>query len=83
MGKGQERAAFQESKKLILQSQLLVHFDLTLDIVVACDALPYGIGAVLSHSTADVQEKPVGFMLRTLSSAERNYSKRVWRVFLQ
>ena len=51
-GKDQERD-FKESKKLILQSQLLVHFDPTLNTVVACDASPYGIGAVLSHRTGE------------------------------
>ena len=43
--------------------------------MVACDASPYGIGAVLSHCMTDGQERPVGFVSRTLSAAERNYSQ--------
>ncbi len=44
-------------------SQVLVHFDLKLEIRVACD----GIGTVLSHIMLDGSEKPVGFMSCTLN----------------
>ena len=54
--------SFNQSKKLLMSSQLLVHFDPTLEIRVACDASAYGIGAVLSHCMPDGSEKPVGFM---------------------
>ena len=73
-GEDQEKA-FQASKKLHLNSQLLVYFDPSLKNVVACDASPYGIGAVLSHRMSDGQERPVGFVSRTLTSAEKNYSQ--------
>ena len=73
-GEDQERA-FQASKKLLLNSQLLVHFDPSLQIVVACDASPYGIGAVLSHRMLNGQEQPVGFVSQTLTFAEKNYSQ--------
>ena len=67
-----QKQAFQLSKQLLLSSQTLAHFDPKLDIVLACDASAYGIGAVLSHRLADVTEKPVGFASRTLSTAEKN-----------
>ena len=54
---------------------MLVHFDPKLDIVLSCDASAYGIGAVLSHRMPDGLEKPVGFVSRTLSAAEKNYSQ--------
>ena len=44
----QERA-FLKSKELLTSSNLLVHFDPFLPIVLACDASQYGIGAVLAH----------------------------------
>ena len=70
-----QKQAFQLSKQLLLSSQTLAHFDPKLDIVLACDASTYGIGAVLSHRLADGTEKPVGFASRTLSTAEKKYSQ--------
>ena len=71
----QREKAFTESKKLLLTSQLLVHFDPTLKIRLACDASAYGIGAVLSHQMPDGSEKPIGFISRTLSETEKKYSQ--------
>ena len=45
----EQEAAFEEVKKLLKSSQLLVHFDSELPLILACDASPYGVGAVLSH----------------------------------
>ena len=67
--------AFTKSKELLTSSRLLVYFDSKLDIVLACDASAYGIGAVLSHRMPDGQEKPIGFVSRTLTAAEKNYSQ--------
>ena len=41
----------------------------------ACDASPYGIGAVLSHCMSDCQDKPIAFTSRSLAPAERKYSQ--------
>ena len=71
----EQETAFTESKKLLTSSQLLVHFDPTLDICLACDASAYGVGAVLSHKMPDGSEKPIGFVSRTLTDAEKNYSQ--------
>ena len=54
---------------------MLAHYDPDLPVRVACDASPYGLGAVLSHVMADGSEKPVAFASRTLNRAERNYSQ--------
>ena len=61
------------SKRLLTSSQVLVHFDPTLEIVLPCDASAYGIGAVLSHHLADGSEKPIGFASQTLSNEEKKY----------
>ena len=71
----QENAAFQESKKLLSSAKVLVHFDSTKEVTLACDASPYGIGAVLSHKMSDGSDHPIGFASRTLSSAEKKYSQ--------
>lgn len=73
--KPEQEAAFEEVKKLLKSSQLLVHFDRELPIVLACDVSPYGVGAVLSHRLQDGSEKPIAFASRTLAKAERNYSQ--------
>ena len=41
--------------------------------MVSCDALPYGVGAVLSDVMEDGSEGPVAYASRTLSTAERNH----------
>ena len=70
----QERA-FLKSKELLTSSDVLVHFDPSLPIVLACDASQYGIGAVLAHKMPDGSERPVGFVSRTLNDAEKNYAQ--------
>ena len=66
---------FNESKELLTSSQLLVHYDSKLPLLLACDASANGIGAVLAHRMPDSSEKPIGYASRTLNSAERNYSQ--------
>ncbi|XP_044139657.1 uncharacterized protein K02A2.6-like [Bufo gargarizans] len=67
--------AFRLSKELILSSRVLVHYDLKKPVILACDASPYGLGAVLSHVMPDGKERPISFASRSLTSAEQNYSQ--------
>ena len=67
--------AFQASKNLLTSSELLLHFNPELQIVLACDASAYGVGAVLAHCLPDGSERPVGCASRTLTKAEKNYSQ--------
>ena len=53
----------------------MVHYDSTRQLVLACDAFQYGLGAVLSHIMDDGQEHPVAYASRTLTPAEKNYSQ--------
>ena len=66
--------AFEDAKQALINSSLLVHFDQSLPVVVSCDASPVGIGAVLAN-VIDGVERPVMFISRSLSKAERNYSQ--------
>ena len=47
--------------------------DFSPEFVLQCDASAFGVGAVLSKKFED-GEKPVCFISRSLSRAERNYS---------
>ena len=70
-----EQTAFEKSKKLLSSDSVLIHFDASKDIVLACDASQSGLGVVLSHKMSDGSERPVAFASRTLSPAEKNYSQ--------
>ena len=71
----ERKDAFEASKRLLTSTKVLTHFDPAEEIVLACDASSYGVGAVLSHKKQDGKERPIAFASRTLSSAERNYSQ--------
>ena len=65
--------AFVKSKKQLEDSPLLVHYDLKKSLWLACDASPYGVGAVISHVMENGEEKPIAFASRTLTASEHNY----------
>ena len=50
------------------------HYNPDLDIIVACHASSYGIGACILHKMPDGCHKPVAHILRTLL-AEKYYSQ--------
>ena len=58
-----------------MSDYLLVHFNPNLPLVLACDASPYGIGAVLSHRMDNGQDKPIAFASRSLLPADKKYSQ--------
>ena len=68
----EEEKAFYASKELLTSSQLLVHFDPNREVILACDASAYGVGA---HRMLDGTEKLVAYSSRSLSKAECNYSQ--------
>ena len=65
----------QEVKELLMSDRLLAHYDPDMELVLACDASPYGVRAMLSHKDPDGWERPIVFALHTLAPAERQYSQ--------
>ena len=70
-----QEQAFQQSKKILTSSSVLVHYSPTLEMTLACDASQYGLGAVLSHRFLNGEEKPIAYASSTLSKLEQNYSQ--------
>ena len=68
-------AAFKKAKEFLTKSPVLVHYDPTVPLRMAADASSHGIGAVLSHTFPNGEEKPIAYTSRTLSPAERNYAQ--------
>ena len=62
-----EQASFEKAKLILNETKILVHYDPPKPIILACEASPYGIGAVLSHYMPDGSEKPFIFASQTLS----------------
>ena len=67
--------AFQALKQELCSNSFLTYFNPILHLVVACDASPVGLGAVLAHKLPSGEEKPIAYASRTLSNSERNYSQ--------
>ena len=64
-----QQEAFDEVKSRLTSDRILAHYDPDKQLVLACDASPYGVGAVLSHRESDTREKPIAFASRTLAPA--------------
>ncbi|CAC5423727.1 unnamed protein product [Mytilus coruscus] len=64
--------AFKKAKELITSDQVLTHYNPELPVRLACDASPFGLGAVLSHVMPDGSERPISFASRRLTKSEKN-----------
>lgn len=66
--------AFEHSKSLITSDSVLELYDPSKQMIVASDASPIGLGAILSHEV-NGQDKPVLFASSTLTATQQNYSQ--------
>ena len=71
VGEEQEKS-FNKVKGMLLTDRMLTHFDLELEVVLACDTSFYGVGdGVLSHRMLDGQERSIAYASRSLTKTER------------
>jgi len=61
-------------QKAILSNPVLAHFNPAYESILRTDASLQGLGAALFQLHPDGLERPVAFVSRTLSKAERNYT---------
>ena len=71
----QQCQAFQAAQNALQADALLVHYGPSKPIILASDASQYGVGAILSHVMDNEQDRPIAYVSRTLSSAEKHYSQ--------
>lgn len=68
------QVSFQALKDTLASSKVLVPYNPKLEVQLAVDASPVGLGAVISHITANGTERPIAYASRSLTKSERNYS---------
>ena len=67
-----EGFTFEQSKELLMSTNVLVHYNAKLKII----TLPVGVDPVLLHIMAVGSEKPIYLASRILSRAEQNYAEQ-------
>eukprot|EP00731_Ephydatia_muelleri_P001856 Em0001g1856a len=67
--------AFLAAKGMLTSSKVLAHYNPKLSLILATDASSYGVGAVLTQVSEEGTERPIAYVSRTLSDAERNYAQ--------
>ena len=70
-----EQKAYEDLKDLLCSERVLMLYDPSLPLKLDTDASSCGLGAVMSHILPNGEERPVEYISRTLSAAERRYSQ--------
>ena len=65
---------FQDLKDTLTSSCVLAHYSPKLEVQLAVDASPLGLGAVFSHIPEEGEERPIAYASRSLTPADKNYS---------
>lgn len=66
--------AFELLKQEITSDRVLVHFDPNKPVILTTDACDTAVAGILSHEFPNGDLRPIAFVSRSLTKAERNYS---------
>ena len=69
-----QQTAFQQVKEKLASPEILAHYNPNRQTVIAADASSTGLGAVLLQTQDNGQRRPICYISRSLSDAERNYA---------
>ena len=69
-----QQRAFQQVKEKLASPEILAHYNPNRQTVIAADASSTGLGAVLLQKQDNGQRRPICYISRYLSEAERNYA---------
>ena len=72
-GEAQQKA-FKRLKKILVSPEVLAHYEPSRPTAIAADASSTGIGAVLLQTQENGQRRPVCYISRSMSNAEKNYA---------
>lgn len=67
--------SFMRIKSILSSAEVLTHYDPEQPLFLTCDASARGVGGVLTQRGEGGAERPVIYVSRALSDAERNYSQ--------
>jgi transposase InsO family protein len=68
--------AFEDIKRILSSAPVLAYYDPERPLTLTCDASARGVGGVLSQPNLSGRgERPVAYVSRTLTDAEKNYSQ--------
>lgn len=70
-----QKEAFQRLKAELISPRVLAPYSHTAETCVSADASSFGIGGVLTQKQTDGRWKPIMFISRGLSNAEKNYAQ--------
>lgn len=67
--------AFKSARKAFCSDNILISFNSKLPVILATDANPYGVGAVLSHRYLDGSERVIQYASDTLRDTQKKYTQ--------